>query len=37
MKGKTFKVVKKKESYDKTGKAPISTRWVDTDKTHGQG
>ena len=37
MKGKTFKVVKKKESYDKTGKAPISTRWVDTDKTHGEG
>ncbi len=37
MKGKTFKVVKKREAYETTGRAPISTKWVDTDKTHGQG
>ena len=37
MKGKVFKVVKKSESYEKTGKAPKSTKWVDTDKSHGQG
>ena len=37
MKGKVFKVVRKSESYEKTGKAPKSTKWVDTDKSHGQG
>ena len=37
MKGKTFKVVKKSECYAITGKAPKSTKWVDTDKSHGQG
>ena len=37
MKKKTFKVVKKVESYDVTCKGPISTKWVDTDKSHGQG
>ena len=37
MKGKIFKVVKKEEAWKVTGKAPISTKWVDTDKTHGTG
>ena len=37
MKNKTFKVVKKAEAYERTGKAPISTKWVDTDKSHGVG
>jgi len=37
MKGKIFKVVKKSEAWSVTGKAPISTKWVDTDKTHGAG
>ena len=37
MKGKTFKVVKKSEAYKVTGKRPISTKWVDTDKSHGHG
>ena len=37
MKGKTFKVVKKAEAFKNTGKAPISTTWVDTDKSHGNG
>ena len=37
MKGKIFKVVKKTESWAKTGKAPKSTKWVDTDKSHGEG
>ena len=37
MKGKTFEVVKKEEAYRVTGKAPIGTRWVDTDKSHGVG
>ena len=37
MKGKTFKVVKRSEAYTVTGKSPISTRWVDTDKSHGNG
>ena len=35
MKGKIFKVVEKEEAWRVTGKAPISTKWVDTDKTHG--
>ena len=37
MKGKTFKVVKKSEAYRVIGKGPISTKWVDTDKSHGIG
>jgi len=37
MKGKIFKVVKKPEAWERTGRAPISTKWVDTDKTHGTG
>ena len=37
MKGKIFKVVPRSECYDRTGRAPISTKWVDTDKSHGQG
>jgi hypothetical protein len=37
MKNVKFKVVKKAEAYDKTGRAPLSTKWVDTDKTHGTG
>ena len=37
MKNKTFKVVKKSEAYRVTGKPPISTKWVDTDKSHGVG
>jgi hypothetical protein len=37
MKNKIFKVVKKEEAWRVTGKAPISTKWVDTDKTHGTG
>jgi len=37
MKNKIFKVVKKEEALRVTGKAPISTKWVDTDKTHGTG
>ena len=32
MKAKVIKVVKRQESYDVTGRAPISTKWVDTDK-----
>ena len=37
MKGKTFKVVKKSDACRVTGKGPISTKWVDTDKGHGNG
>ena len=37
MKNHTFDIVKRKECYERTGKAPISTRWIDTDKSHGQG
>ena len=37
MKGKIFKVVNKSEAWRITGKAPISTKWVDTDGTHGIG
>ena len=36
-KGNIFKVVKKSEAWQKTGRPPISTKWVDTDKTHGTG
>ena len=35
MKDKIFKVVRKEEAWRVTGKAPISTKWVDTDKNHG--
>jgi hypothetical protein len=37
MKNNIFKVVKKEEASRVTGKAPISTKWVDTGKTHGTG
>ena len=37
MKDKIFKVVQRSEAWRVTGKAPISTKWVDTDKTHGTG
>ena len=37
MKGKMFKVVPRSECFARTGRAPISTKWVDTDKSHGQG
>ncbi len=37
MKVKTFKVVKRSEAFTKTGKPPTSTKWVDTDKSHGVG
>lgn len=37
VKGHIFKVVKKSEALEKTGKPPITTEWVDTDKTHGTG
>ena len=37
MKGHTFVIVKRQECFDRTGRAPISTRWKDTDKSHGQG
>ena len=37
MLGHTFHIVDKAECHAKTGKSPISTRWIDTDKSHGQG
>ena len=37
MKGKIFKIVKRTEAWRVTGRAPITTKWVDTDKTHGTG
>ena len=37
MKGKIFKVVKRAEAWEVTGRAPIGAKWVDTDKTHGTG
>ena len=38
MKNKIFKIVKRSESLQRTGKPPpLSTKWVDTDKSHGQG
>ena len=37
MLGHTFSVVKKQECLERTGKAPMSTRWIDSDKSHGQG
>ena len=37
MLSRTVKVVKTAEAYEKTGKGPISTWWVDVDKTHGVG
>ena len=36
MKGKTFKIVKRTDSWERTGKSPISTKWVDTDKSRDQ-
>ena len=36
-KGKRFVIVKKSEAWRVTGKAPMSTKWVDTDKSHGKG
>ncbi len=35
--GKTLKVAKRIEAPAKTGKAPVSTKWVDTDKSQGVG
>ena len=37
MKGRTFVVVKRAEAFKVTGQKPISTKWVDTDKSHGMG
>ena len=37
MKGSKFRVVKRDEAYRVTGKKPIPTKWVDTDKSHGVG
>ena len=37
MKGKIFTVVEKSEAWEMTGKASMSTKRVDTDKTHGTG
>ena len=37
MKGNIFKVVKKSEAWEMTEKAPMSTKWLATDKTHGTG
>ncbi len=37
MKGTKFQVVKRSEAFAKTGKAPLSFKWVDTGKTHGVG
>ena len=37
MMGHTFHVVDKAECMAKTGKQHLSTRWIDTDKSHGQG
>jgi hypothetical protein len=34
---KIVKVVRKAEAWEKTGRPPISTKWVDTDKTPGTG
>ena len=36
MKARTLDIVRKKECWEKTGKVPISTKWADTDKTHGE-
>ena len=37
MKEKVFEIATKRECWEKTGKAPKSTKWVDTDKSHGHG
>ena len=37
MLSRTVKIVKTAEAYEKTGKGPISTKWVDVDKFHGVG
>ena len=34
---KICKVVKRSEAHRVTGRGPISTKWVDTDKSHGNG
>jgi len=33
---RTWRIAKKTECWEKTGKAPVSVKWVDTDKSHGQ-
>jgi hypothetical protein len=37
MKNEIFKIVTKADAWEKTGRPPISTNWVDTDKTHETG
>ena len=37
MMGHTLHVVDKAECMAKTSKQPLSTRWIDTDKSQGQG
>ena len=37
MLSRTVKIVKTAEAYEKTVKGPISTKWVDVDKSHGVG
>ena len=37
MLSRTVQVVKRAEAYEKTAKGPISTKWVDVDKSHGVG
>jgi hypothetical protein len=34
---RTVKIVPKSEAYRVTGRPPISTKWVDVDKSHGMG
>ena len=37
MKENTFMVVMRAEAFERTGKPPISTKWVNTDKSQGVG
>ena len=37
MKGKTFQAVKRSEAYEKTGRGPISAKWVDRRVARGRG
>ena len=37
MLGHTFHIVDEAGCHPKTGQSPISTRWIDTDKSHGHG
>lgn len=37
MKNEIFKIVTKADAWEKTGRPPISTSWVDIDKTHETG